>query len=236
MGSTAPRAPSTSSADRHTPSVKIARMGNPFRPRRRTTGMDSERSAATPPNAVPSTPDPDALLVQVGRGDRAAFEALYATIAPMVLGVITRVVRDPAQSEEVAQEALVDVWRTATRFDPDRGSARAFVAVIAHRRAVDRVRSEEAARRRDTQDAVLDLHRPDAVDAGEEVIESFERRQVRNALDDLTDMQREAIVLAYYDGRTQSEVASLLGVPLGTVKTRIRDGLIRLRDTMGVSA
>ena len=210
-------------------------MGNPFSLRRRTRGMDSERAATAAPQAV--TPaDPDVLLTQVGRGDRSAFEALYPLIAPMVLGVITRVVRDPAQSEEVAQEALVDVWRTAARFDPDRGSARAFVAVIAHRRAVDRVRSEEATRRRDTNDAVLDLNRPDAADAGDEVIESFERRQVRSALDGLTDMQREAIVLAYYDGRTQTEVASLLGVPLGTVKTRIRDGLIRLRDTMGVTS
>ena len=211
-------------------------MGNPFRPRRRTTRMDSERSAASQPTGVPSTPDPDALLARVGRGDRGAFEALYTAIAPMVLGVITRVVRDPAQSEEVAQEALVDVWRTAARFDPERGSARAFVAVIAHRRAVDRVRSEEATRRRDTNDAVLEQNRPDAADAGDQVIESFERGQVRRALDGLTDMQREAIVLAYYDGRTQTEVASLLGVPLGTVKTRIRDGLIRLRDTMGVTA
>ena len=211
-------------------------MGNPFWPRRRTRGVDSERAAAAPPQDGPTSADPDALLSRVGRGDRAAFDALYVLVAPMVLGVITRVVRDPAQSEEVAQEALVEVWRKAPRFDPERGSARAFVATIAHRRAVDRVRSEEASRHRDTRDAVLDLNRPPATDAGEEVIESFERRQVRHALDELTDMQREAIVLAYYDGRTQTEVASLLGVPLGTVKTRIRDGLIRLRDTMGVTA
>ena len=116
-------------------------------------------------------------------------------------------------------------------FDADLGSARAFVSTIAHRRAVDRVRSEEASRRREPADAV----KAPVVDVTAEpeaaAIESLERRLVRSALDRLTDTQREAIVMAYYDGRSYPEVAALLDVPLGTVKTRIRDGLIRLRDT-----
>ncbi|MDG2026304.1 MAG: sigma-70 family RNA polymerase sigma factor [Acidimicrobiales bacterium] len=116
-------------------------------------------------------------------------------------------------------------------FDADLGSARAFVSTIAHRRAVDRVRSEEASRRRERADAV----KAPVVDVTAEpeaaAIESLERRLVRSALDRLTDTQREAIVMAYYDGRSYPEVAALLDVPLGTVKTRIRDGLIRLRDT-----
>ncbi len=193
--------------------------------------MNAEHSAGASPSPLPTA---DALLSAVGRGDRAAFEALYALIAPTVLGVITRVVRDPAQSEEVAQEALVEVWRTAPRFDPARGSAKTFVATIAHRRAVDRVRAEEASRRRERREAATSTDRPDGSEPGDRLIERIERRQVRTALGTLTDMQREAIVLAYFDGRTHAEVAALLRVPLGTVKTRIRDGLIRLRDTMGV--
>jgi RNA polymerase sigma-70 factor (ECF subfamily) len=173
------------------------------------------------------------LLLQVARGEEAAFERLYDRMAGTVFGVVRRVVRDPAQSEEVAQEVLVEVWRTATRFDPGRGTALTWVLTMAHRRAVDRVRSAQAAADRDER--VGELARTPAYDEVAEVVETrLEREQVRRALGTLTDLQREAVTLAYYGGYTYREVAELLDVPLGTVKTRLRDGLIRLRDTLGV--
>jgi RNA polymerase sigma-70 factor, ECF subfamily len=177
--------------------------------------------------------DPDSLLTLVSRGNREAFEALYDALAPQVYGVVRRVLRDPAQSEEVAQDVLVEVWRTATRFDRSRGSARGWVLTMAHRRAVDRVRSEQASRDREERVARESTERPfDGVSA--EVEHRFETQAVREALSALTPVQREAIELAYYGGNTYREVSVLLQAPLGTVKTRMRDGLIRLRDAMEV--
>lgn len=180
------------------------------------------------------TPDDAAgLLRSVARGDEAAFARLYELVAARVYGLAKRVLRDPAQAEEVAQEALVEVWRTATRFDPAKGSATAWIFTIAHRRAVDRVRSEQAA-----YDRVQRLAPEAAQTAHDEVVEEatahLERQQVRRCLRTLTDLQREAITLAYYSGYTYREVAQLLDTALPTVKTRMRDGLIRLRDCLGV--
>jgi RNA polymerase sigma-70 factor (ECF subfamily) len=172
------------------------------------------------------------LLGLVARGDQAAFEEVYDRLAGPVYGIIRRVLRDPAQSEEVAQEVLLEVWRTATRFDASRGSAATWVMTMAHRRAIDRVRSEAAAAQREHQTA----QSPIAVDEVAETVEaSLEAERVRRCLGGLTELQRESITLAYYSGYTYPEVAALLGTALGTVKTRIRDGMIRLRDCMGVS-
>lgn len=143
-------------------------------------------------------------------------------------------VRDPAQSEEVAQEVLIEVWRSASRFDPSRGSAATWQMTIAHRRAVDRVRSSQAALERD-QRVGRSAHRPPFDEVVEQVETRLEHEQVRKALSALTDLQREAVTLAYYGGYTYRQVAELLDVPLGTVKTRLRDGLIRLRDALGVT-
>jgi RNA polymerase sigma-70 factor, ECF subfamily len=176
--------------------------------------------------------DLDRLLSLVARGDEEAFASVYDRLAGPVYGLIRRVLRNPAQSEEVAQEVLLDVWRTASRFDPDRGSAATWVMTIAHRRAVDRVRSASAAAEREQRTA-----QPYAAvdDVAETVEASLEKERVRRCLAGLTELQRESITLAYYGGYSYREVAALLGSTLGTIKTRIRDGLIRMRDCMGVS-
>jgi RNA polymerase sigma-70 factor, ECF subfamily len=173
----------------------------------------------------------EGLLARVARGDHAAFDAVYGRIAPEVFGLVRRVVRDPAQSEEVTQEVLLEVWRSASRFDTARGKALTWVMTLAHRRAVDRVRAAEAAAQREARAAVAEAA-PD--DVAEAAITRVEHERVRRCLESLTELQREAVTLAYYGGYTYQQVAALLGVALGTVKTRMRDGLIRLRDCLGV--
>jgi RNA polymerase sigma-70 factor (ECF subfamily) len=170
----------------------------------------------------------------VARGDEAAFEQLYDLVAPMVHGVVRGVVRNPALSEEVTQEVLVEAWRTSPRFDPARGSARSWLITMARRRAVDRVRSVQAAADRDAAAGAQSVERD--VDVVSEAVEiRLEQQQVRRCMGGLTELQREAVSLAFYSGHTHREVSQLLGVPLGTIKTRLRDGLIRLRDCLGVA-
>ncbi|TQS44099.1 ECF RNA polymerase sigma factor SigK [Cryptosporangium phraense] len=191
----------------------------------------SRRSAAEPAEAPRD--DVAALLTQAGRGDDTAFENLYDAVSPRVYGLVLRVVRDPAQAEEVTQEVLVEIWRTSPRFDPARGSASNWILTLAHRRAVDWVRSTQAAAARDHRDASAQT--PDYDVVAETVDGRLERQQVLRCLRGLTDVQREAIELAYYGGRSYREVAESLDLPLPTVKTRMRDALIRLRDCLGVS-
>jgi RNA polymerase sigma-70 factor (ECF subfamily) len=184
--------------------------------------------------AGPAGPDTlQAALAAVARGDETAFALVYDRAAPAVLGTVRRILRDPAQSEEVMQEVLLEVWRTAARFDPAAGSAAAWITMLAHRRAVDRVRSEQRAAQRDVRAAVATAEV--SYDQVAEAVEaSLDRERVRRCLDGLTELQRESVTLAYYGGYSYREVARLLGVPEGTVKTRMRDGLIRLRDCLGV--
>ncbi len=201
--------------------------------RRSGPGGGSRHLAAVPSGPVEEA-DPDTLLLRVARGDEAAFAALYDRVGSRVYGLVKRVVRDPAQSEEVAQETLLEVWRSAARYDPDRGRATTWILTLAHRRAVDRVRSEQAGRAR--EDKVAARETPTEADVvADEVAVRLEQEQVRVALAALTDLQREALELAYYGGRTYREVAELLDVPLGTIKTRMRDGLIRLREALAVT-
>lgn len=174
------------------------------------------------------------MLGRTARGDQAAFGAVYDAMKSPVFGIVVRVVRDPAQSEEVTQEVFIDVWRHAARFDPEVGSARTWIMTMAHRRAVDRVRRAQAASEREHRAATRATTR-DYDDVVESVERSLEADRVRRCLEDLTDLQRESVTLAYYDGYTYPEVARRLNSPLGTIKTRMRDGLVRLRDCLGVS-
>jgi RNA polymerase sigma-70 factor (ECF subfamily) len=198
----------------------------------------SDRRAARPWTSRPGGDEAHPLdladlMGQVARGDQAAFERVYAEVSGPVYGLALRIVRDPAQSEEVAQEVLVDVWRTASRYEPGRGSAMSWVMMLAHRRAVDRVRSAQAASEREQRAGSATVPAYDVV--AENVQVRLEREQVRRCLSSLTETQRESVTLAYYAGYTYREVAELLKVPLGTIKTRMRDGLIRLRDCLGVN-
>lgn len=190
----------------------------------------------TPADASPAQPEDRAAalardLIACGRGDEVAFARLYDALAGSVLGVALRVVRDRALAEEVAQEALVEVWRIAARFNPDRGSARSWVLTIAHRRAVDKVRSEQAHHDRlTTQGHFFEPVTEQPDDLVDVAYGQWEAERVASGLKTLTALQREALELTYFKGYTNRELAASLGIPLGTAKARIRDGLIKLRD------
>jgi RNA polymerase sigma-70 factor (ECF subfamily) len=170
---------------------------------------------------------------RVAAGDQGAFALMYDQLAASVYGVARRVLRDPAQAEEVTQEVFTEIWRQATRFDASRGSVRTWAVTIAHRRAVDRVRSEQARRDRQARQATLDP--PAEATPEDTALDTEDRERARAALAELSAAQREALELAFYDGLTHVQIADHLGIALGTVKTRIRDGLIRLRAALGVS-
>jgi len=173
--------------------------------------------------------DVDDLMRRAARGDSKAFEELYDELSPAVYGLARRVVRDPVRAEDVTQEVFIDVWRKATRFDLERGKAKTWVMTIAHRRAVDTVRRSEAQKRQDHHGA------PDEVshdEPGDALMAAEEHGAVRDCLETLTELQLESVRLAYFNGYTYGEVATLLEKPLPTIKTRMRDGLIRLRDCL----
>jgi len=175
------------------------------------------------------------LLLRTAEGDRTAFADLYDMLSARVFGLILRVLVDRSQSEEVLQEVFLEVWQSAGRFAPNKGQGRSWVLTIAHRRAVDRVRASQSSSDRDVRVGLRDLEV--AHDSVAELVElRVEGQRVAGALAALPAPQREAIVLAYYGGYSQSEIAALVGTPLGTVKTRMRDGLSRLRTRLGVTA
>ncbi len=209
--------------------------------------MTSERKL----RAIPDTPTaisrhaPDetsaqrleTLFVMASKGSAQAFEGVYAVMARPVYALALRVVRDPQLAEDIAQEAFVEVWRKAATFDPDKGSVKSWILTIAHRRAVDRVRREQTQRDRlaaqHVETEAVSGEQEQVVDAMET---EWQSQRVREAVNHLSDKQREAIELAYYGGLTQQEVSETLGVPLGTAKTRLRDALIQLRGALEVTA
>ncbi len=173
--------------------------------------------------------DVDVLVRQVARGDSQAFEALYVELSSAVFGLARRVVRDPSRAEDITQEVFLEVWRKAARFDSTLGKAKTWVLTIAHRRAVDAVRRNESQKRQDHRAIPEEVVRDEPADT---VIRGEEHGQVRECMETLTDLQLESVRLAYFNGYTYNEVATLLGKPLPTIKTRMRDGLIRLRDCL----
>ncbi|WP_020523635.1 ECF RNA polymerase sigma factor SigK [Catelliglobosispora koreensis] len=184
----------------------------------------------------PATAGPEcpaaALLTQIGRGDESAFARLYDLVIGRVYGLARRVVRDPQMAEDITQEAMTEVWRSAARFDPAKGTGTAWILTITHRRAVDRVRTEQAhtdttTRLREHADVPYD-------EVSEHAGARMESAHVRQCLAGLTELQHQAIALAYYQGLTYPQVATLLGAALPTIKSRMRDGLARLRDCLGV--
>ncbi len=177
----------------------------------------------------------ESLLSRVAEGDEAAFGELYDQIALRVLGLVKRLLVDHAQSEEVTQEIFLEIWRTASRYDAQRGGASTWIMTMAHRRAVDRIRSSQSGRNRDKRIGIRDLAvEYDQVAETAEV--RIEHERVKKAMSRLTQLQRQAVTLAYYGGYSHAEVADLLQIPIGTVKTRLRDGMIRLRDELGVAS
>lgn len=198
-------------------------------------------SAVPTPPGIRESPDsatadePEELMRRVTLGDEAAFEQLYDQFSGRVFGLSRRIVRNPSQAEEVAQEVFLEIWRRASRFDAARGSATSWIMTLTHARSVDRVRSVQASADRELKVAYAS-HEVE-VDTVVEAVESkFERRAVQKCLGALTEVQRESITLAYYSGYTYREVAELLSTPLPTIKTRLRDGMIRLRDCLGAGA
>ena len=172
----------------------------------------------------------EALVALLARGDDGALAELYDRFGAVAYGLALRVVRDAALAEDAVQEAFLVVWRTASRFVAERAKARTWILTLVHRRAVDLVRREE----RRQADPLTD-DSPAGV-APEETEEAawlrFERERVQAALKQLPDVQREALELAYYGGFSQSELAERLGVPLGTIKSRMFAGLARLRELL----
>lgn len=180
------------------------------------------------------TADLDALLRQMAQRDVEAFATFYDQTRARVYGMVMRVLRDPGYSEETTQDVYLQVWHNAAAYDPKAGTPLAWLMTLAHRRAVDRVRSEQAASQRESRYGAASIELPsDGV--SDAVILSDERRQVAACLDSLTDVQREAVQLAYYEGLTYAEVAGRLSANLATIKSRMRDAIRGLRNCLGVS-
>ncbi|MFJ6001168.1 sigma-70 family RNA polymerase sigma factor [Arthrobacter sp. NPDC092385] len=189
------------------------------------------RGMAVDPGVGPTLTD---LLLRIARQDRAAFALFYEQTSKRVYGLARRVLIDPELSEDATQEVYLQVWNTADRFNPAMGSPMAWLMTLAHRRAVDRVRSEQSATDREARygAATQTIDHDDVVDT---VTQRLEAESVVRCLDTLTETQQESVKLAYYGGLTYREVAEKLGVAVPTIKSRIRDGLIRLKTCLGVN-
>lgn len=172
------------------------------------------------------------LMTRCATADHAAFGELYDLTMRRVYGTVLKVLRSPDHAQEVTQEVYVEVWRLASKYAPDKGSVLAWILTMAHRRAVDRVRSVSSEVARDERYAFIDLE-PESDDVWDSVAQKHDVERVRGAIATLTPIQRQAVQLAYYEGLTQSQIATALNLPLGTVKTRIRDGLRRLGEALG---
>jgi RNA polymerase sigma-70 factor (ECF subfamily) len=195
----------------------------------------SERTAERPDGRESDAAQLVELMGLAARGHEDAFAELYDLTSRRIYAVIVRILRSPDHAAEVTQEVYVEVWRQSARYAQEKGSVLGWMTTMAHRRAVDRVRSVSSEVARDERYAVQGTQREvDHVWDGVE--QKLDVERVRKGMASLTAIQREALTLAYFGGYTQSQVAQLWKLPLGTVKTRIRDGLIGLRDALGVEA
>lgn len=182
--------------------------------------------------SVPARVQLDELLAAIAAGDRVAFGRLYDQTIDPVMGLVRLLMRDVALAEEVTQDVFLTVWLNANRFDASRGRAGAWIMAIARSRAIDQIRSAQASRERDHRFAALPMLVPDPDD---EVVAGLERHRVHLALSVLTPIQRQAIMLAFFGGHSYAETARLLEIPLPTLKSRIREGLIRLRNHLAAA-
>lgn len=210
----------------------------PARDRLRITGVQTDALVTTAPPPVAKLPtvavDLGELLRRVARQDVDAFAAFYDLTRSRVFGLVARVLRDTGYSEETLQEIYLQVWRSADSYDPASGSPLAWLMTLAHRRAVDRVRSEQASSQRESRYGAANVDVPsDSV--ADSVISSEERRQVADCLGSLTDAQRECIQLAYYEGLTYAQVSERLSANLATIKSRMRDAIRGLRKCLGIA-
>lgn len=178
------------------------------------------------------TGDLDALLRGVADRDTGAFGALYDRTRAQVFGLVVRVLRDPGYSEETTQEIYLQIWRSAQSYDPTAGSPMAWIMTLAHRRAIDRVRSEQSASDRESRYGAANVERA-SDEAAESAILNDERRQVTECLQTLTETQRQCLHLAYYEGLTYHQVSERLAANLATIKSRMRDAIRGLRRCLG---
>ena len=170
-------------------------------------------------------------MARCAAADHAAFDELYHLTSRRLYGTVLKVLRSPDHAQEVTQEIYVEVWKQASRYAQEKGSVLAWMLTMAHRRAVDRVRSVSSEVARDERYAFVDLSR-ESDEVWDSVAQKYDVERVRGAIGTLTPIQRQAVQLAYYEGLTQSQISTALDLPLGTVKTRIRDGLKRLGEAL----
>jgi len=207
-----------------------ARIGTvDVRPRRRAPSWTGS-PGYDPGTTMVSKIEFSSLVERVIDGDREAFAEIYDELSPLVFGVVKRVLRDPAMSEEVTQEIFVEIWTSIRRFDPTRASLSTWAVTIARRRAVDRVRREQSQRNR--IEALGNQRDIDETGVDDDVVATAEAARVRLAVASLPDDQREVIELAFIEGCAHGAIAERLGIPLGTVKGRVRGGLKRLRGQL----
>jgi len=173
------------------------------------------------------------LLHAVARGDEAALAACYDRYHLILFGLIMRILHDRAEAEDVLQDVFLQVWRRAGDFDEARGRAFTWLVTIARSRALDRLRSAGARARLGEEAA--QTPRDEVGDAALDALKSETAAMVRRALAELPEEQSRTLFLAYFEGLTQTEIAARLGDPLGTVKTRMRSGMIKLRELLGQS-